>query len=205
MIEASTKDAFEKHLTLALSQAKGNSNILEILNTLNCTRESYAHYVIKSTPGTMLQRGSSRSEQNHWSVISFIGKEFTGELEEILKFLLDRQRDKSIEVNLKILKSSSNMRIKYHKLKEQNRHPILIQASRILNEWGFNKFRYNYELLSQYNLFIDNNGSTVIFKSDQKESPRIFLVNQERCGCNESINVFQQCVHKIKKIGRFIP
>ena len=38
-----------------------------------------------------LVRGSTCSEQNHSSVVAFIGKEFTGKINEISIYLLNRQ------------------------------------------------------------------------------------------------------------------
>ena len=48
------------------------------------TKDSYVAYVIDHTPVSCCQRGPNRSEHNHLSVLSHLGKDFTCELEEVL-------------------------------------------------------------------------------------------------------------------------
>ena len=65
------------------------------------SKESYFRYVINHTLGSCCERGSTCFQQNHASVLAFIGKEFTGEFDEILINLMNRQ---------------SNLRKGFHKL-----------------------------------------------------------------------------------------
>ena len=53
--------------------------------------ESYVGYVIDHTRGSCYQRRFAFSEQNHSSVLAFIGKDFTGGSDEILIDFLNRQ------------------------------------------------------------------------------------------------------------------
>ena len=55
------------------------------------TKDSYVAYVIDHTPVSCCQRGSTCLEQNHSSVLSHLGKDFTCELEEVLIYLLNKQ------------------------------------------------------------------------------------------------------------------
>ena len=55
------------------------------------TQDSYVAYVIDHTPGSCCQRGFTRSEQNHSSILSHLGKEFIWKLEVVLIHLLNRQ------------------------------------------------------------------------------------------------------------------
>ena len=48
-------------------------------------------------------------------------------------------------------------------------------------------FKTTYEMLWQYNMFEDESGSTVIYKSNDVADTRIFEKGQLRCGCNFSI------------------
>ena len=61
------------------------------MNELIKTKDYYVAYVIDYTPGLCCQRGLTRSEQNHSSVLSHLGKDFVCELEEVLIHLLKRQ------------------------------------------------------------------------------------------------------------------
>ena len=59
----------------------------------------FAAYFIDKTKGSCGQRGSVKSEQNHSSLKSFIGEEYTGELEDILTKLLLQKKRKSLETH----------------------------------------------------------------------------------------------------------
>ena len=48
----------------------------------------FAAYFIDQTEGLCGQKGSVRAEQNHSSLMSFLGEYYTGELEDILTKLL---------------------------------------------------------------------------------------------------------------------
>ena len=50
------------------------------------TKELYVGYAVYHTPGSCCQRGSTRSEQNHSSMLALIGKEFTAGLVEIFVY-----------------------------------------------------------------------------------------------------------------------
>ena len=79
MMRASFKKN-DLHMMLALSHCKSNSKATNLANTLNNKRNMLAAYFIDKTEGSCGQRGSTRAEQNHSSLMSFIGEEYTGEL-----------------------------------------------------------------------------------------------------------------------------
>ena len=88
MVRASSKNNIDLHMILELSQSKSNLKAINIANTLNTKRNMFSAYVFDQTEGSCGQRGSIRLEQNHSYLISFIGEEYTGELEDILTKLL---------------------------------------------------------------------------------------------------------------------
>ena len=111
MMTASSKVSFDLHMQLALSHCKNNSRVINLINKLNIKRNHFAAYVIDETEGSCGQRGSVRAEQNHSSLMSFIGEEYTGELEDILTKLLLRQKHKSSETHQLLCQSSCKMKI----------------------------------------------------------------------------------------------
>ena len=90
MIRVYPKNNFDLCMTLTLSHCKSNSAAINLVNILNRKRDMLAAYVIDQTEGSCGQRLSVRDKQNHWSKISFIGEEYTGELEDILTKLVLR-------------------------------------------------------------------------------------------------------------------
>ena len=58
-----------------------------------------AAYVIDQTMFSLMRRGSTPSEQNHSSVVSYIGRDFCGELIDILALLLQRHQHKNKKTN----------------------------------------------------------------------------------------------------------
>ena len=80
-------------MTLALLYYKSNSKAINLVNTLNRKMNMFATYIIDQTEGSCVKRGSVQVKQNHSSLMSFIGEEYTGELEDILtKFYFTRKK-----------------------------------------------------------------------------------------------------------------
>ena len=116
----------------------------------------FAAYVIDQIEGSCGQRGFIRTEQNRSSLISFLGEEYTGELEDILTKLLLQQKKKSSETHQLLTSQLYKMQVIHRNLVTENQDPILIQASNILSEWGFNKFRkYSYAPLNGYRCMLN--------------------------------------------------
>ena len=197
-------------MTLALSHCKSNSKAINLVNTLNSKRHMFAAYIIDQTEGSCGQRGSVRAEQNHSSLMSFSGEEYTGELEDILTKLLLRQKNKSSETHQLLTRQSYKMQVIHRNLITENKHPILIQASNILSEWGFNKFRkYSYAPLNEYMCMSNPSGCTLVYKKDVDQETKTdlhtFKPYQRRCECDYSKCYQIQCVHELSKYGRLMP
>ena len=102
------------------------------------------------------------------------------------------------------------MQVIHRNIVSENQDPVLIQASNILSEWGFNKFRkYSYAPLNEYMCMLNPSGCTLVYKKDVDEDTKtdlqIFKPFQRRCECDYS-NCYQiQCVHELSKYGKVIP
>ena len=89
MMNASSKEVFDKYTKELLKYSEGKLSLIKLVNEVTTTKDSYLVYVIDNTPGSCCRRGSTRSEQNHSSVLSHLGKDC--ELEKVLIHLLNRQ------------------------------------------------------------------------------------------------------------------
>ena len=95
---------------------KGKPKLIQLVNDMIKHKESYVGYIIGHTPGSCCQRGLTCSEQNHSSVLAFIRKLFTGELDEILIHLLNFQDNLKKGRNKLISSQASQVRITNEKL-----------------------------------------------------------------------------------------
>ena len=117
----------------------------------------------------------------------------------------------SIVQSIKTLKNLDiqlyKMQVIHRNLVSENRDPVLIQASNILSEWGFNKFRkYSYAPLNEYMYMLNPSGCTHVYKKDVDEDSKtdlqIFKPFQRRCECDYSKCYQFQCVHDFSKRSR---
>ena len=75
-------------------------------------------YHIDSTEGSFQRRGSAPSEQNHWSIVSWID-DFTGELSQLLMLLLERHSHKCIITNEKLNQLHNKRKNMLYKLQKE--------------------------------------------------------------------------------------
>ena len=161
-MNASNEKYFSSFYNKAISEAKDKSNVIQHINDMNRSKNLYAAYIIDSTSGSLCQRGSTRAEQNHSSVIAFIGKESTGELHELLHKLLDRQKMHIKDINHRICVQNAKMLLTTNKLLSNSHTNILYDASKYLNHYGYEEFEKSYNLSLQYNVVIDTSGKYLV-------------------------------------------
>ena len=85
-----SEEIFDKLKKELLKYSERKPSLIQLVNEMIKTKDSYIAYIIDHTPESCCQRGSTRWEQNHSSVLSHLGKDFTCELEEKLIHLLNR-------------------------------------------------------------------------------------------------------------------
>ena len=69
-------------------------------------------------------------EQNHSSFVQFAGKNFSGELEQLLLMLLNRHFEKTLLTNTQLNEYNDSLRIELHQTQQTSVDPILIQAKK---------------------------------------------------------------------------
>ena len=110
-------------------------------------------------------KDSTCLEQNHSSVLSHLGKDFTCELQEVLIHLLNRQINLVKGYNKQISIQASQMRITKENIKKAKQNPMLLEASNILNQEAYNAFYTSYMDCINHNVTIQLDGSIFNFKS----------------------------------------
>ena len=91
--------------------------LIQLLDDLIKTKDSLVRFVIYNTPGSCRSRGSIYSKQDCSSDLTFMGKELTGELDEILIHLLNCQCNLTKGFNRLISSQASQMTITIGKLR----------------------------------------------------------------------------------------
>ena len=178
--------------------------MLLVINELDEKRNDFAQYIIDQTTGTCSLHGSTRSEQNHSSIRSFIGKDYVGEIEDILLILLNRQRTHATQHNQLIFQEEQYMLIKNRKLIDAAEDPILINASNTLNKWEYNMFYDSFIQVPNYKIDQSlEDQSYKVYRIGKENKPRVFQNKQSRCNCTTSVSMQQMCVHELVMLNEF--
>ena len=111
-------DDFMNCLELILKIFPGKPVLNDLVSKYKDMELMIAAYVADETKFSIMRRGSTPSEQNHFSIVSYIGRDFCGELIEILAFLLQRHPHKNKKTNETIAKEDSYMRVIHYMLTE---------------------------------------------------------------------------------------
>ena len=106
--------------------------MIDLSHELKKKRNHFAKYVIDSTIGTRSRNGDTPSEQNHSSVVAWIGEKFAGELDGLLIQLLKRHKSLCLKINAEITKYHLEMITIIHKMKCNKAPDELIQAAEFL-------------------------------------------------------------------------
>ena len=160
---------------------KGKSKLIQLVNDMIKNKESYVRYIIDHTHSSCCQRGSTCSEQNHSSVLAFIGKEFTCELDEILIHLLNRQYNLPKGYNKLTFSQASQMRLTIENLGKSKKHPILLDTAKYLNIETYDKFHKSCLDRTYYHLSIQLDGSIHISRDESIEQPRKLGDKNDQC------------------------
>ena len=204
LLNASSENEFNSLVAKAQHDYRDNFKVLKEINDVISKKEHLIAYVIDSINGTCCKRGSTHAEQNHSSIVSFIGKEYTGELEELLKFLLQRQDLLNLRLNKELSVANSHMLLTHERLTKMKENQILIDASKHLTKLSYDRFVLAYIQSKEYAVEETDNNSFIVYrKSTQRASPRKFSTFQTRCNCRFAVSFHEQCCHEIKLLNKF--
>lgn len=130
---AISPEMFEKYRSALLIKFAGDGKVLNPVNKYTVLKQFIATYIIDSTTGSFQRRGSSPAKQSHSSIVSFIGKEFTGEFDKLLLILLKRHHHKCLKTNELSTNGTHGLRLKEHILDRDDPGSEEAKAVGVLN------------------------------------------------------------------------
>ena len=90
MMLSTSEEIFDKYMGLLIIELAAYPKVINLFNEMSANRHIFAAYIIDSTEDSFYRRGSTPSEKNHSRILNFSGKNFSGELEEILLMLSEK-------------------------------------------------------------------------------------------------------------------
>ena len=204
ILNADSENKFNFLVQEARNEYKDNATVLKELNDLVMKKNHCVSYVIDSIEGSCGKRGSTHAEQNHASIMAILGKDFVGQLEDLLKILLERQERLNKQYNTELSEAYHDMLMKHQSLMNANKDQILIDASKHLSKWSYDRFEKAYKASSQYTVESLEDDSYNVYRSkNQIKPPRHFINLDTKCNCVSSIAFQEQCSHEIKLLKKF--
>ena len=93
MLECETEKQFRICFKTAKKIIKANPKKVEILEDIYNNPEYYAGYFLKSVPGHLGKQGDSHAEQNHSSVVAYLGNGGSMRVAQQVCELIDRHKE----------------------------------------------------------------------------------------------------------------
>ena len=168
------------------------------------SKVKFAAYIIDSTLASFMRGGSSPSEQNHSSILSFSGKDFTGELKLLLLMLLERHQHKCLLTHEKIVNQCDSQRIIEHHIKQTSTDVNTLTAIKYLSAEGYRLYELLVKKSQKYTYEKEDSGKWYVYRIDDPQSKRYFHNITDRCTCDDVVTNRKQCVHEFALRKRFI-
>ena len=205
LLNATSHERFVSIRNDILSKFPNYPKLTELLNKYSKIEHMIAAYSIDSTQGSFQRRGSAPSEQNHWSVVSWIGPNFTGELTQLLMVLLERHSHKCTLSNEKLNRLHNERSTMIYKLKNDLPYSEELKSAETLNRRGHDLFLKLVLESQNYVHKKTDDGNHLIYRVGYETSPRIFKSLDERCSCVDRVANMKQCVHEFVLTHKFQP
>ncbi|KAL7544230.1 hypothetical protein ACHAWF_016691 [Thalassiosira exigua] len=218
MIYAKTKCAFEDTANAAkeylLNLNPRNAEHEVALDKFISKKDMYAEYILAEVVGNRGLRGSGMAEQNHSSVLSYLGYDqhskgtLTAHPNNVIRDLLKRQNRHVKRTNHILFGYSQKLRVIVADLKSDTQVTEtvdLLQAASHLGYPEFQRYKANRTRSDERNhKTTDRNeetGQTVTVVSSVENASRVerrFSVDlQERCSCTRRKELQEMCEHEI--------
>ena len=79
LLNSKNPGVFQSFKKCILDKFPGNPSLIDLLNRYSKIEHMITAYAIDAAIGSYMRRGSAPSEQNHSSIVSYIGRDFTGD------------------------------------------------------------------------------------------------------------------------------
>ena len=203
LLNAASHDKFLSIFDAILTKFPNYPKLNELLNKYAKIEHMITVYSIDSTEGSFQRRGSAPSEQNHWSVVSWIGDNFTGELNQLLMVLLERHSHKCTLTHEKLNQLHNEQKTMLYQLKKDIPESEELKSAEMLNKRGHDMFLDIIADSHNYLYKHSDDRKHLIYCVGHESSPRIFKSLDERCKCVDSVSNMKQCVHEFVLTQKF--
>ena len=128
MLYTKDEQTYQKSYNMCMQLTAKSEIIMSQPRDLNSNKNKLLKYLIHKHKGSMLEQTSTCTEQNHSTMISYIGKNYCGELHELFQMLMMRHIKLILEQNTEIVKA----------------HMLQIQIAKKIRDTYANKSRILY-------------------------------------------------------------
>jgi len=201
MLYAESEFEYNRIYESVLQDYRGKESILDHLREIAANREHFAYYIVKNSEGTCGKVSNNPAEQNHASVVSFVGDTLYKDPAYEIKTLLAQQR--MLEKKRLTNKSSYQLRVSIEvaSLTKDGVDDNVVEALKTLEKKSFELWKQEHDVLSKYDVELDDNlGSRIFSHKDYPDTPR-FVPYGERCSCAIRKQYLLQCHHEIAENG----
>ena len=205
LLNATSHDRFISIVNVILAKFPNYPKLNQLLNKYSKIEHMITAYSIDSTEGSFQRRGSAPSKQNHWSVVSWIGPNFTGELTQLLMVLLERHSHKCTMSTEKLNCLHNEQRTMIYKLKNDMSKTEELKSAETLNKRGHDLFLKIVSESQNYVYKLSEDGNHLVYRVGNESSPRIFKSLDERCSCVDRVSNMKQCVDEFVLTQKFLP
>ena len=151
----------------------------------------YAAYSLKATEGTLGKSSNNPAEQNHASIVHWVGEKLYEEPAYEIKQLLGRQRTLEDKRN----GEKAEYHFKVQVLKSTNEElladPQLTEAISLLDEKSYERWKEQRAEAVHYSVSVDENGNRSFIRTGKEHSPRT-LIDGARCNCSFRVQYLMQ-------------
>ena len=187
LLNSKSPVAFQSFKKCILDKFPGNPSLIDLLNRYSKIEHMITGYTTDAAIGSYMRRGSAPSEQNHSSIVSYLGKEFTGELIEVLLALLERHHHKVLKTNEQIASDDNTMILIKFNLKTQRPYSEQLKAASVLNKRGYEQFEKMVSTSNHYLSHQEDDGTYIVYRIGYPDAKRIFKLVDDRCNCSDIV------------------
>lgn len=215
MVYAKEKQEFDDALILLKSKIPAqDSTLVQYVDQLSAVRKTFAKYLLREIEGSLFLVGSSCSEANHSSIISYLRANtapYKKSLESYACDLFSRQKEHCTKLKMVIARSlpqraANRSKIQAMNVSQTDKDNILYPAIDHLNFPSFSIFLQEY-LASESYLCEDKEDMFSIRRIGVTGKSRLIpnTVGQSRCNCWTRKAQLVQCRHEICAYKLFLP
>jgi hypothetical protein len=200
MYSKSEEDCMDAYTRLKNSIPGSNINALTYIKDLYEKRIHFAEYSISKVMGSRMQKGSTVSEQNHSSMLSYVhsslSKRSKHSPHSFLRELLLRQRQMIDHLNKLLV--SAHLRQTVLKSDLLNGSPVLSSALGILNMPAYDLFAKQCQLSLSFTVEEVLRDGALVHRVIGDQGAKVYeFTRSNRCGCRIRISYMMQCCHEV--------